>query len=100
MHRKGKLGLLVVDGRSDVEIEDLCSGWLLPPVHDSGISAANDLDIQHLEWAGEKTTVATTERQSQSVDAQQEAFFPRPLLWTLAVEFLQFCTNHGVMTGR
>lgn len=84
MHRKGKLGLLVVDGRSDMEIEDLCSEWLLPPVHDSGLPIANDIEIQHVEWAGEKTPVVTTERQSQSVDAQPEAFFPRPILWALA----------------
>src|SRR4051812_20806337 len=89
MHRKGKLGLLASDGRFETEIDDLCSGWLLPPVHDGGAIFASDIEIQPVEWAGREQINITTGQ--QSLKTRQPSPSPSSNPWIKMVEFFQGC---------
>jgi hypothetical protein len=87
MDKKGKLGLLVDDGRSDVEIDSLCSGWLLPPVHDDGMSVTSDIKVQHVEWA--RGTQIDISPEQKSIDVQQPTFSPWCILWRMTLDMMQ-----------
>lgn len=87
MHRKGKLGLLVDDGRSGVEIDSLCSGWLLPPVHDDGMPVASNIKVQHVEWARETQIDISPER--QDINVQPPTFSPWSILWRMTLDMMQ-----------
>lgn len=87
MHRKGKLGLLVGDGRFDVEIDSLCPGWLLPPVHDDGTPVAGDIKVQHVEWARETDIEISSDQ--QDIDVRQPTISPWSLFWGMTLDMMQ-----------
>jgi len=60
MVNRGRLGLLA-DGELELEIDDLCTGWLLPPSVSEGDNDddddeepnQDDITVQHIEWIEE-----------------------------------------------